>query len=79
MTDPNGWHHNERVFIQAYSGEQVLVQYTERALLPRQGLRVDRNSTATVYLPPICPWAWLPVDAVVTDAQVRRMVKGMAG
>ncbi len=54
-----GWHHNERVEIQAQVGALVLVRYVSRARLPRR-VKVDRATGEKAAYGPLLPWAWLP-------------------
>lgn len=62
MTTANGWHHHERVYIQARFGDMVLVQYVKRQPIKwRDSHRLDR---------PVLPWAWLPREDVMHDDEL---------
>lgn len=76
--EANAWHHHERVHIQAVSGDMVLVQYVRRNKIlnrqfEREGGEVKYVSGGRIY-----PWAWLPIDDVLTDRDLDALVVKMA-
>ena len=60
----NAWHREERVSVQARTGNLVLVQYVARRPLPKNPPHRARLSQA------IHPWAWLPEEAIIMDDDI---------
>ncbi len=54
-----GWHHRERVEIQAQSDDDLLVRYVDRPRIARQHL-IDEVTGKRITVGPVVPWAWVP-------------------
>lgn len=70
IRDANGWHVNERVHIQARDGNLMLVQYIHRY---RVAGRTLTENGVSIRRKPIQPWAWVPIEDVIWDWEVRKL------
>lgn len=63
MNKPNAWHHAERVYLQATSGDLSLVQYVTHPRLKGQWKRGEDGKL--FYRPPVTRWEWVPNEDVM--------------